>query len=197
MLMVLLVVLYTFTNFEVYFNLSARKLHNQQMKWIVIDSLFAILLFILTYMIYKKIKIANDEISVKFKLLMTIGFTLLALGINFMYSYFPITANQQLLDSSEINVPILVAIQVRVFAPVLEELIFRGIFMNLFFTRNTKLSMFNSIFVSGLLFGFLHTYSFGIELVMYSIIGWLLGGAYYYTKDIRCPIIVHLVLNNI
>lgn len=197
LLMVMLIILYTFTNFEVYFNLSAKALFTQQWKWLIIDSLFAVLLFILMQMIYKKISQKNEAIPVKNKLLLTLIFMILALGINFMFSYLQTTANQQVLDTAATNTPILAAVQVRLFAPILEEFIFRGIFMNLFFTKNTNFSAFCSIFISGFLFGFLHTFHLDLALIMYSIIGWLLGSVYYYTKDIRCPIVIHLLLNNI
>lgn len=193
-----LTILVSFTNFEVFFNLSAQELGNQQFKWLVIDGVFAILIVSLTYLIYKKVRKNDKDVSIKNKLLMTLGFTLLAVGINYLYGLFiDTTANQNLVNEMRMQAPILAAFQVRLFAPIIEEMIWRGIFMNLFFMKNTAISKVCQVFTSGLFFGFLHTYSINFELLLYSIIGWILASTYYFTKDIRCPIIVHLALNNI
>lgn len=192
-----LTILVSFTNFEVFFNLSAQELGNQQFKWLVIDGVFAILIVSLTYLIYKKVIKNDKDVSIKNKLLMTLGFTLLAVGINYLYGLFiDTTANQNLVNEMRMQAPILAAFQVRLFAPIIEEMIWRGIFMNLFFMKNTAISKVCQVFTSGLFFGFLHTYGINFELLLYSIIGWILASTYYFTKDIRCPIIVHLALNN-
>ena len=68
-------------SFETYFDLNAKELANQQFKWLIIDSIFAILLFILTYLIYKKTKHSEMVIPLKKKIVITIGFTILALAI--------------------------------------------------------------------------------------------------------------------
>ena len=190
-------ILVSFTNFEVYFNLSAKELGNQQFKWLAIDGVFAILIVSLTYLIYKRVRKKDKDVLIKNKLLMTLGFTLLAVGINYLYGLFiDTTANQNLVNEMRMQAPILAAFQVRLFAPITEEMIWRGIFMNIFFMKNTAISKFCQVFTSGLFFGFLHTYSINFELLIYSIIGWILASTYYFTKDIRCPIIVHLALNN-
>lgn len=197
-LLIILTVFCSFMSFETYFDLNAKELANQQFKWLAIDSIFAILLFILTYLIYKKTKHSELEVTLKNKIVITIGFTFLALLINHSYGLLiDTTPNQELINAAIAKAPILVAFQTRLFAPITEEIIWRGIFMNLFFTNNTKLAKFMRVFLSGLLFGFVHTYSFGIELLLYSIIGWVLASVYHFTKDVRCPIIVHLALNNI
>lgn len=198
LLMLGLTILIGFTNFEAFFNLSATELGNQQFKWLAIDSIFAILIVALTYLIYKKVRKKDNDVSIKNKLLMTLGFTLLAVGINYLYGLFlDTTTNQNLVNEMRMQAPILATFQVRLFAPVIEEIIWRGIFMNLFFVKDTFVSKFYQVFFSGLIFGFLHTYSFNFELLIYSIIGWILASTYYFTKDLRCPILVHLALNNV
>ena len=163
-LLIILTVFCSFMSFETYFDLNAKELANQQFKWLIIDSIFAILLFILTYLIYKKTKHSEQEVTLKNKIVITIGFTFLALLINHSYGLLiDTTPNQELINAAMAKVPILVAFQTRLFAPITEEIIWRGIFMNLFFTNNTKLAKFMRVFLSGLLFGFVHTYSFGID----------------------------------
>lgn len=196
-LMIGLTILVGFTSFEQICNLSAKEVGQQQFKWLAIDSLFAILIFALTYLIYKRVKRTDDDVAIRDKVLMTLGFTILAVGINYIYGVFiETTSNQNLVNEAMVRAPILAAFQIRLFTPIIEEIIWRGIFMNLFFVKDTTVSRFCRVFSSGLLFGFLHTFSFSFELLIYSVIGWVLASVYYFTKDIRCPIIVHLALNN-
>lgn len=82
-----------------------------------------------------------------------------------------------------------------VFAPVIEELIFRGIFLNYFFRSNQRWVNFLGVFVSGLIFGMLHVMSFSPTLIMYSALGWVLGGTYLHFRDIRYNIALHFMNN--
>lgn len=80
-------------------------------------------------------------------------------------------------------------------APILEEIVFRGIFMNWFFTN----SPFLSILISGVIFGYVHApFSASTDWV-YALskilLGVVLAGVYYRTKNIKADITVHF-LNN-
>lgn len=80
-------------------------------------------------------------------------------------------------------------------APILEEIIFRGIFMNWFFTNNPLLS----VLASGIIFGYVHA-PFGtdtdwIYALSKILLGVVLAGIYYRTKNIKADITVHF-LNN-
>lgn len=104
-------------------------------------------------------------------------------------------ANQQAVDVAANQMPFwnnLFAIAV---APFFEELIFRGIFLNYFFAKETKWNNFFGILVSGLLFGLGHEPSFDSTLLMYSAMGWLLGLTYLHFRDIRFNTALHIMNN--
>lgn len=69
---------------------------------------------------------------------------------------------------------LMIVVMAVVFAPICEELLFRGIFMK-FFGQN---SFYLPIFISGLLFGLAHSNSNIISALLYSSIGWVLGFIY-------------------
>lgn len=92
------------------------------------------------------------------------------------------------------NMTILIIFTIFV-APILEEIIFRGIFMNWFFTDKPIIS----ILVSGMIFGYVHA-PFGSDIdwiyaLSKILLGIVLAGVYYRTKNIKADITVHF-LNN-
>lgn len=92
------------------------------------------------------------------------------------------------------NIAILVIFSVIV-APILEEIIFRGIFMNWFFVNSPLIS----VLLSGIFFGYVHA-PFGtgtdwIYALSKVLLGIVLAGVYYRTKNIKADITVHF-LNN-
>jgi membrane protease YdiL (CAAX protease family) len=95
------------------------------------------------------------------------------------------------------NNPLGLIAQTIIFAPILEELIFRGMF--LFGWSNTfgsnKLSLGLEIFVSAAIFALLHTSALSMSLVPYFLVGVILGNAYVKTRAIEVPIIGHMFLN--
>ncbi|MCH5465614.1 CPBP family intramembrane glutamic endopeptidase [Levilactobacillus tujiorum] len=130
-----------------------------------------------------------------------IGFFLLMLAIQYSWSILitthilPSPANQTAINQQVIQLPFWNLAYAVLLAPVIEELIFRGIFLNYFFSKNTKLMNFLGIFVSGLIFGFMHVSSFTPTLIMYSALGWVLGYSYLHFRDIRYDMTLHF-LNN-
>lgn len=92
------------------------------------------------------------------------------------------------------NMAILIFFSIIV-APILEEIIFRGIFMNWFFVNKPLIS----ILLSGIFFGYVHA-PFGtgtdwIYALSKVLLGIVLAGVYYRTKNIKADITVHF-LNN-
>lgn len=80
-------------------------------------------------------------------------------------------------------------------APILEEILFRGIFMNWFFVDHPLIS----VIVSGVIFGYVHTpfssntdWFYALSKILLGIV---LAGVYYRTKNIKADITVHF-LNN-
>ena len=75
-------------------------------------------------------------------------------------------------------------------APILEELIFRGIILDGLLKKYTPLK---SILISSLLFGIVHMNP--VQLVAGLIIGSLIGWVYYKTKNLTLAIFIHFVNN--
>ncbi|WP_458329782.1 CPBP family intramembrane glutamic endopeptidase [Peijinzhouia sedimentorum] len=75
-------------------------------------------------------------------------------------------------------------------APVLEELIFRGIILDGLLKRY---SLFISILASSLLFGIVHLNPW--QFVSAMVIGFLAGWVYYKTKNLALPMLIHFANN--
>lgn len=104
-------------------------------------------------------------------------------------------ANVEALNLVAKNSMVLLIVFTLFVAPILEEIIFRGIFMNWFFIDKP----FWSILISGLLFGYVHApFSANTDWI-YALskilLGIVLAGVYYRTKNIKADISVHF-LNN-
>ena len=104
-------------------------------------------------------------------------------------------ANQKAVDAAVNQMPLWNNIFSVAVAPFFEELIFRGIFLNYFFAKDTKWNNFLGVFVSGIVFGLGHEPSFDSTLLMYSAMGWILGITYLYFRDIRFNTALHIMNN--
>lgn len=101
--------------------------------------------------------------------------------------------NQQIINTLIRKLPVWTFFDVVIFGPIAEELIFRGIFFELFFKSEKNWVQTLGILVNGALFGALH--DTGSAFPIYAIMGCLLALTYVKTKDIRCSMFVH-ILNN-
>lgn len=83
-----------------------------------------------------------------------------------------------------------------VVAPIVEELIFRGVILNYFFKQG---SWWLNVVISGLLFGYFHVYQdFQIfALLQYSLMGLSLAVVYKKTKQIQYAMLTHMLNNSI
>lgn len=105
--------------------------------------------------------------------------------------------NQQVVDQMFLNHVLGVTLYGAVLGPIIEELLYRGIFMNFFWNQKGRMYDVLAILSSGLLFGLLHEPQLSLYLVVYSAIGVFLGMLYLKTKDIRCNMIAHILYNGI
>ncbi|HAT55352.1 MAG TPA: hypothetical protein DCW31_08985 [Lactobacillus sp.] len=81
-------------------------------------------------------------------------------------------------------------------APILEELIFRGLFFNYFFMKLDKPWVkVLGVIVNGLLFAQLHTNLWTPDAWVYFVMGAILAITYVQTKDIRFDIGIHFANN--
>lgn len=97
-----------------------------------------------------------------------------------------IAAHQQQLNPI-INI-MLIAI-----GPLFEEIIFRGIFFNWFFSKPGKKStLFIAVLINGLIFGLLHEPQIDLYTILYSLCGSVLALVYLETKDLTFSYVSHL-----
>lgn len=81
-------------------------------------------------------------------------------------------------------------------APIYEEIIFRGMFFNIFFTREKSSNKWLGILVCGFVFGLAHDPHFSKFIIVYWVLGCILAWVYLQTRDLRYSIIAHM-LNNL
>lgn len=139
-----------------------------------------------------------SNIALAFKLLpllyiASLVFNSLAIAI----SHQDTAANQALLNELYATYPFFIFITATIYAPIMEELLFRGFFFSLF----EKKSLILAILISGLTFGFAHMYTADMTLMdfaflpSYSVLGMIIAYSYHKSQTIMTPILLHF-LNN-
>lgn len=130
-------------------------------------------------------------------LIALIGFILIVMGSIIMLKLVGggVSNNQQDLNELAKHNEGLFRIMVTFIAPFCEELIFRGMFFNIFFTEPTKRNKWLGIVVSGLLFAYMHDPTFSKYILVYWVLGIILAWVYMQTKDIRYSMLVHMCYN--
>lgn len=84
-------------------------------------------------------------------------------------------------------------LMVCIFAPIFEEILFRGIILR--GMLNSKLSPILAIVISGLIFGMAHLNPW--QFVGAGLLGSIFGYVYYRTKSLLLPIILHALNNSL
>lgn len=106
-----------------------------------------------------------------------------------------ISKNQMELDQMAKQSGKLFEIMVVFVGPICEESIFRGMFFNTFFTRNTPLNKWLGILASGFVFAYAHDHTFSKFIWVYWVLGCVLAWVYMQTKDLRYSILTHMCYN--
>lgn len=99
-------------------------------------------------------------------------------------------ANQQALAQMIVHVPILAALHIIIYAPLSEEILFRGLFLRLAPHFPTAM-----MFISAILFASLHAAPNSWDFVPYFIMGSIFGALYLYTGQLRYSLAVHAINN--
>ena len=147
--------------------------------------------------VFKKVQIFPTQKFTKKTWLVIIVALILVTLVNYATLPFmkPTNSNVEALELiGQNNMAILIFFSLIV-APILEEVIFRGLFMNWFFVDRPLVA----IIVSGIIFGYIHA-PFGpgtdwFYALSKILLGVVLAGVYYRTKNIKANITVHF-LNN-
>lgn len=105
------------------------------------------------------------------------------------------SVNQEALQLMLTQTPILTISVALVFAPLVEEIIFRGILFNLF----KKHGFIIAALISSLLFGFIHILPNSIGdlpfVFVYATMGWIIAYSYHKTGNIFTAITLHFINN--
>ena len=153
---------------------------------------------LLTHKVFKQDFQKIDSLGNFFKqmglgLLFTFGAAMLGNSIVFWLGTEETALNQELVESALEAMPILMIIAIVVFAPIVEEVIFRLVLMNLF----NWTPIYNLIF-SSLLFGLIHVLSGGlIHIVPYFLMGLVFGYFYLKHNNIWHITILHVLHNGL
>ena len=126
-------------------------------------------------------------------LLCTFGAALLGNSIVMLLGADQTSLNQELVESALAAMPVIMIIAIVLFAPIVEEIIFRLVLMNLF---NWK-PIFNLIF-SSLIFGLVHVLVGGfIHIIPYFLMGLVFGYFYLKNNNIWHITILHILHNGL
>ncbi|ERJ52665.1 CPBP family intramembrane metalloprotease [Lactiplantibacillus plantarum] len=106
--------------------------------------------------------------------------------------------NQVILDKVFTTSPVINVVMMAVLAPIVEELIFRGLMYRWLFPRVTNWVSFTVALVfSSLVFALAHTLSFSPALLAYLPIAVVLTFTYVWFNDIRYSIALHIINNSL
>ena len=139
------------------------------------------------------------------KLLWAAGYIALMLAINPLYEMLMAALgvessvdnlqNQRMVMEMLQRAPLTMAAYIVLFAPVLEELLLRGIFFQSFGSIENHGKRWLLLVLSAFVFGSLHSLPVHYDFLLYFAMGLVLGAAYLHTKDLKYPILIHMVNN--
>lgn len=138
-------------------------------------------------------KVINLKTSLKVILM---GFTLTFVCNAILLSLFP---NMQLRNQNvvvamiETAPPVLMFVLVAIIGPILEEIVFRGVFMKLFFPKHQIVGA----LIASVLFALAHYGTTPLEFITYFIPGAIFGFLAYRYKGIEYAIVYHIFMNSL
>lgn len=164
---------------------------------------FESITFLSLIYIYQK-KLKSDKKIFNFKMFLSnfkywiIGFLLMAISLVIIELFIDTTTsvNQSLIEKLLYSSPVFISILIVIFAPIVEELIYRLTLRNIF--KNP----YAYIIISGFLFGLAHIADFSnlselFFIIPYGLLGSALAYSYYKTDNILVPISLHFVHNSL
>ncbi|MGQ5708527.1 lysostaphin resistance A-like protein [Lactobacillus sp. PSON] len=200
--MIIAFVLYAYLQSFYFF---PKKIH-MPMKSVGISLITVIVLWLIFWLYKQQLKYVNywgfnEEPHWKWKkvLIAFIGFILITIGavitLNLVSGGKTVSTNQQELNKISLQSGIMFKIMVGFIAPFCEEVIFRGMFFNTFFTKATSFNKWAGILVSGFVFAFMHDPALSKFILVYWVLGCVLGWVYLQTKDLRYSMMTHMAYN--
>lgn len=132
-------------------------------------------------------------------LIAVVGFFLItilgALALQAVSGGKSVSTNQEELNQIAVQGGGMFKIMVAFIAPFCEEVIFRGMFFNTFFTEKTTFNKWAGILVSGFIFAYLHDPAITKFILVYWVLGCVLAWVYMQTKDLRYSMMTHMAYN--
>lgn len=142
------------------------------------------------YITRNKIQLASSRLRTYTRALSgTLGLIFIAAATNVFIAHFVETWLDRSPDKFSVIHHFVLAV---IFAPILEEIFFRGVFLE-YLIRKKVFNMWTCIIVSALFFGVIHINS--NQIVFNSIMGLGFGYYYYKTRNILVPILCHAFQN--
>ena len=139
------------------------------------------------------------------KLLWAAGYIALMLAINPLYEMLMAALgvessvdnlrNQRMVMEMLQRAPLTMAAYIVLFAPVLEELLLRGIFFQSFGSIENRGKRWLLLVLSAFVFGSLHSLPVHYDFLLYFAMGLVLGAAYLHTRDLKYPVLIHMANN--
>gem|GEM_PF-3303180 len=125
-------------------------------------------------------------------------FLIFQLGFDWLVAskMMPLPDNQQALQREAALSPVTAYLSTAIGAPVVEELLFRGILMNLWHYSKSQKRRWIVIMIVAVIFGAAHSLSL-IAWLMYSFAGVVLGYVYTATGKLRDSMLLHIFNNGI
>lgn len=169
-------------------------IESKSLIFIILGSMYILifggLLIIFLIKIYTKNNSLKKDCNWK---LITYSFAMMLLYNTLFDCILPTTKNQNIIISLINNKTIVMgALLFIIIGPIIEELICRGLFINMLFERNT---FWAPIITSGLFFGLLHASGNFIELLYYVFFGIILSFTYKKTGILSLTIAIHIINN--
>lgn len=192
---------YAFSSLLLLFNINFESLSLLSKEIISFISelvIITIIVYIYRKRLYKDLKRYSFNTFLKYikYWFLTIGLMIISSIIISMFTSIQTSSNQEVIIETFYKAPLYTCIMAVIFAPILEELVFRLSFRYMFKTDIIF------ILVSGLFFGFMHVSSPSsllelIYIIPYSIPGMVFAYTLTKSKNIFVPISLHFVHNTI
>lgn len=186
-----------------------KMLHINYAILIVLTAIATILVVAFIFYLYRsQLKTANEwqfnqspHWDVRRLLIMLLGLILIVVCAYSLQILLGMTqstsANQATLDKISLQAEGLFIPMVCIIAPICEETIFRGLFFNTFFMKETRLNKWLGIICSGFVFAYMHDPSITKFIIIYWALGCILAWVYMTTKDLRYSILTHMLYNSL
>ncbi|WP_338216822.1 CPBP family intramembrane glutamic endopeptidase [Lacticaseibacillus salsurivasis] len=123
------------------------------------------------------------------------GLYALILAVEIVISQFGLPENQVAINQTRTSWPLMTFFMSALFAPLIEELVFRGLFMTYFWRQDDRRHNCWAVITSALVFGLIHEPRLSWFLVTYTTMGLGMAFLYRQKRDLRYAFALHFTIN--